>query len=195
MRFTKDEIPLNSGYFGVNELHGSLHTPNSTDKDSGCSGLLRAVPPIKKPSTALPYVYFAMISAYPPPQKLVFVFIALCITQLALVQADTVQCRTSFGLDSKGNAACRDSASNSWTCGKSSCGNNHHLYAPMKRCKYGSTPGVSEQQCSRYLQRSDGTYQCTNSANKTYICPYNVSNVPFITCSDCTKNSCFGPTC
>ncbi|EGG02622.1 uncharacterized protein MELLADRAFT_123813 [Melampsora larici-populina 98AG31] len=124
--------------------------------------------------------------AYQPPQRLVFIFIAICITQFALIQADEIKCIKGFTRD-KDNSDCRDSKAVVWTCPTNQCGRDHHLWVPMKGCFMDGVPGTSSQECTGYNYGREGRYQCwTSGVDKSYFCPYTTSNVPFITCSGCS---------
>lgn len=128
------------------------------------------------------------MSSFQSAQKLVLIFIAVCIAQSYFTQAKTIQCINAYDPRyTPGHSVCNDKQNAKWICATSSCGRQGHQWVPMEGCLLGSNPGTSSQQCATYSLSSPkpGIYQCTNSGSKTYRCPYTPSNVPYLTCTDC----------
>ncbi|EGG13050.1 uncharacterized protein MELLADRAFT_123222 [Melampsora larici-populina 98AG31] len=130
--------------------------------------------------------------SFQSPHRLCIIFISIWITQVAftLSQTATVKCTYAFGILSPAYfAACRDDDANAWVCPTASCQRDGSRWVPMKNCTIKKNgDGTSDQQCTRYVNHLNGNYVCTNSGGHTYLCPYKPENVPYITCTECTKS-------
>ncbi|EGG13102.1 uncharacterized protein MELLADRAFT_86916 [Melampsora larici-populina 98AG31] len=127
------------------------------------------------------------MSTFQYPQKLVVLLIAICMTQPSFIQPKTVECINAYSPQSPPTeSACNDKDNARWNCTTISCGRDGHQWVRMDGCTFRDIPGVSSQQCASYDLGGPGHYGCTNSGGNHYDCPYNSTNVPYITCTNCT---------
>ncbi|EGG13049.1 uncharacterized protein MELLADRAFT_87005 [Melampsora larici-populina 98AG31] len=130
--------------------------------------------------------------SFQSPHRLFAVFIAIWITQFAvtLSQTATVKCMHDFGILTPAYFAfCRDSGDTQWVCPTASCQKDGKRWVPMKNCALDHSVGTSDQQCARYNYLYPGCYQCTNPGGQKYTCSDKPQNVPYITCTECTKSN------
>ncbi|EGG03238.1 uncharacterized protein MELLADRAFT_123223 [Melampsora larici-populina 98AG31] len=126
------------------------------------------------------------MSFFQSSHKFVIIFIAMCITQFPITNANTAKCIIGYKPFANGqNAVCHDEVYVNWLCPIKQCSKDGRQFVPMKGCVLDNVAGTSNQECSAYNFKTSGQYACSNSGGRDYTCPYTPSNVPFITCSGC----------
>ncbi|KAH9813073.1 secreted protein [Melampsora americana] len=123
------------------------------------------------------------------PHQLVIIVMAVFTPQFSFTRSTNIKCLGGYNVEPP-VALCNDKDFQTWKCPIAKCGRNGHSWIPMNGCLHNGVAGsgTSNQNCAQYNTSPKATsYGCKNTGGQIYICPFNTSAPPFLSCSDCTK--------